>query len=160
MVTIRPVTRADLPTLLALLEAKADFDGARSTLRANLENLEAELFAPIPTAMAIVAVEGGAVLGMATYYATFSSFVMRPGLWLDDLYVYEHHRKKGVGESLLRWLCRLAWSNGCGRTDWVVAVSNVNGRDFYARMGATIDESVRLARLDERAIRALADGNV
>jgi len=156
MTTVRAVTEADLPSLLALLEAKAEFDGMRTTLRATLDNLRAELFATSPSAKAIVAVESGVVVGMATYYATFSSFIMKPGIWLDDLYVYESHRGKGIGRLLIKWLCELAERSGWGRIDWVVAATNEKGRDFYSRLGATIFESVRLARLEGRAIRALA----
>jgi GNAT superfamily N-acetyltransferase len=156
MTTVRAVTEADLPALLALLEAKAEFDGARGTLRATLDNLRAELFAAHPGAQAIVAVEAGVIVAMATYYATFSSFIMKPGLWLDDLYVHEQHRGQGIGRQLIKWLCELAAKNGWGRIDWIVAERNESGRGFYTGLGATIFESVRLARLDEAAIRALA----
>jgi GNAT superfamily N-acetyltransferase len=156
MTTVRAVTETDLPSLLALLEAKAEFDGARATLRATLDNLRAELFATRPGAQAIVAVESGAIVAMATYYATFSSFIMKPGIWLDDLYVDERHRGKGIGRELVKWLCELAARSGCGRIDWLVAELNQSGRAFYTGLGATIFESLRLARLDEAAIRALA----
>jgi GNAT superfamily N-acetyltransferase len=92
---------------------------------------------------------------MATYYETFSSFIAKPCLWLDDLFVYESHRSKGIGLALVQHLCRVAHELGCGRIDWVVAESNAKGKEFYSRLGASIFESVRLARFDERAIQAI-----
>ncbi len=93
---------------------------------------------------------------MATYYRTFSSFIAKPCLWLDDLFVYESYRSKGVGRALLRQLCHLASEQGCGRIDWVVAANNDSGKTFYKELGASIFESVHLARLDEQGILALA----
>ena len=156
MITVAPVTRTQLPELLGLLQAKADFDGARPNLRANLRNLEHELFSANARIKAILAMRDGGVVGMATYHAIFSSFLVRPGIWLDDLYVDSAHRKAGVGEALLCSLCGEALKNGCARIDWIVSASNDNGLGFYARMGARVFTSGRLARLDEDAIRALA----
>lgn len=156
-IVVRQVTPEDLPDFLRLLEGKADFDGVRSTLKATLENLRAELFAPSPATRAVIAVKGTETVGMATYYDTFSSFLMKPGIWLDDLFVLAEHRKSGVGRALLAWLCREAVAHGCARIDWTVAAENDNGRGFYVQMGATISEVVRLARLNEVAIRKLAD---
>ncbi len=155
-IVVRLVTPEDLPDLLRLLEGKADFDGVRPTLKATLENLREELFAPRPATRAVIAVKGTEAVGMATFYDTFSSFLMKPGIWLDDLFVMAEHRKGGVGRALLAWLCREAVAHGCARIDWIVAAQNDNGRGFYEQMGATISEVVRLARLNEDAIRRLA----
>lgn len=156
MITVASVTRAKLPELLRLLESKADFDGARPKLRANLGNLEHELFSANPRVKAILATRNGEIVGMATYHAIFSSFLVRPGIWLDDLYVDSAHRKAGVGEAILGALCEEALTNGCARIDWIVNASNDNGLGFYARMGAQVFASGRLARLDEEAMQTLA----
>jgi GNAT superfamily N-acetyltransferase len=157
-VIVRPVEAADIPDLLRLLRAKAAFDGAADALRATEDKLAHELLAPNAAARAIVAVADGRVVGMATYFQTFSSFLLKPGLWLDDLFVDEAYRQQGVGRHLMIWLCREAESRGCVRIDWIVAANNENGRGFYERMGATIFEGVRLARIDEHSIRAHALG--
>lgn len=154
-VLIRNVREQELPQLLALLRAKAEFDGVAHSLVATVETLRAALFSGASMAKAIVAVVGGELVGMATYYATFSSFMAKPCLCLDDLYVYETHRSRGIGRALVKHLCEIAHAQGCGRIDWVVATLNANGRGFYTRLGASIFESVRLVRLDENAIRAL-----
>jgi GNAT superfamily N-acetyltransferase len=156
MIDIRPIEPGDLDGFLALLQAKADFDGARAALLATTDNLREELFSANPRCFAIVAIEGDTIIGMATYFATYSSFIMKPGIWLDDLYVKESHRKNGVGIAILRWICKLATKKGAARVDWIVADTNVNGQGFYRHLGAEIIDAVRLARFDERAIQTLA----
>ncbi len=158
-IVVRPVAPEDIPELLRLLRAKAEFDGVPHLLRATPENLRDALFSAHPTAHAIVAVVDGAVVGMATYFQTYSSFLMKPGLWLDDLYVDEPHRNAGVGRALLTDLCQTAANNDCARIDWIVAADNDDGRRFYRSMGAEIFETVRLARIHEATIRAHAEGD-
>lgn len=82
--------------------------------------------------------------------------MMRPGLWLDDLFIEEKYRKHGLGRRLISWLCREAAHDGCARIDWIVANENDNGKGFYERMGATIHENVRLVRLEGEALRCQA----
>jgi hypothetical protein len=82
---IRSVREAELPALFALIQAKAAFDGCPESLVATVESLRTALFAPHPLAHALVAEVDGRLVGMATYYAIFSSFIAKPGLWLDDL---------------------------------------------------------------------------
>ena len=146
---IRPVVKTEMPELLALIRAKAEFDGGLGSLVASTESLHDALFAERPNAYALVAEVAGELVGMATYYATFSSFIARPGLWMDDLFVYERFRGHGVGEALVCELCRVAKSGGCARVDWVVSAANERGKKFYSRIGATIFEKGRLARLNE-----------
>jgi GNAT superfamily N-acetyltransferase len=153
---IRSIVKSELPELLDLIRAKAEFDGCPDTLRATVESLEDAIFAPHPLAHALVAVVDGRIVGMATYYAIFSSFIAKPGLWLDDLFVYDSFRGRGVGEELMKALCRLAKESGCGRVDWHVSAFNERGQKFYRRIGATISEKAKLVRLGEEQIHALA----
>ncbi|MEY4564960.1 MAG: hypothetical protein RLZZ618_4237 [Pseudomonadota bacterium] len=153
-ILVHSVAAEHIPDLLRLLRAKAAFDGADASLLATEESLADELLRVNPIARAIVATAGDKVVGMATYFQTFSSFLVKPGLWLDDLFVEEAYRMQGVGRQLLSWLCREAAAKGCARIDWIVAADNDNGQDFYNRMGATIFENVRLARMDEAVIHA------
>lgn len=95
--------------------------------------------------------------GIATFYDIYSTFIAKPGIWLDDLFVYEDYRKYGVGKALMSKLCSIARDRGCGRIDWIAARDNDNGRGFYHSIGAKIYEEVRHSRLDERAINSLAD---
>lgn len=93
---------------------------------------------------------------MATYYAIFSSFIAKPDLWLDDLFVYDSFRGRGIGEALVKELCSIAKEGGCGRVDWHVSNFNDRGKKFYRRIGASISEKARLVRLGEEQIHALA----
>lgn len=154
---IRSVLKSELTQLLALIRAKAVFDGCPETLRATKESLREAIFAPHPRACALVAEVDGQIVGMATYYSTFSSFIAKPGLWLDDLFVYDEFRGFGVGEALVKRLCVIAKAGGCGRVDWHVSAFNERGQKFYRRIGASISEKARLVRLDEAQIGALAD---
>lgn len=156
MINIRPIEPNDLDDFLALLQAKADFDGAGTTLLVTTDNLREEFFSANPRCCAVVALDGDSIIGMATYFTTYSSFIMKPGIWLDDLYVKQSHRKNGAGVAILHWLCKLAAKNGAARIDWIVADTNVNGQDFYRHLGAEIIDTVKLARFNEMAIQTLA----
>ena len=85
---IRPVWKSEIPDLFALICAKAEFDGNAASLLVTVDSLHEALFAERPLANALVAEVGGKLIGMVTYYAIFSSFIARPGLWMDDLFVY------------------------------------------------------------------------
>lgn len=156
-IAVQPVQPEHIPELLRLLRAKARFDGAEQGLLATEESMASELFGPNPKAQAIVATVGGKVAGMATYFQTFSSFLVKPGLWLDDLFVDEPFRGQGLGRELLRSLCKQAAASGVARIDWIVSTENEGGKDFYRRMGATIFEGVRLARIEEASIHEYAN---
>ena len=153
---IRQVHQSELPALLDLIKAKAEFDGCPESLKASVESLHESLFAQQPLAHALVAEVDGKIIGMATYYSIFSSFISKPGLWLDDLFVYEEARNLGVGEALMKRLCLIAKTGGCGRVDWHVSNFNERGKKFYRRIGAEISEKARLVRMTESQIHTLA----
>lgn len=157
---IRKVKESELNDLLSLLKAKAEFDGCPESLRATEANLHEALFSDRPMAHALVAVEDGALVGMATYFSIFSTFIVKPGLWLDDLYVYESYRGRGIGKALIERLCKIADETECGRVDWLVSKHNERGQKFYESIGATISEKARLVRLNEEGIKQLAAENV
>jgi GNAT superfamily N-acetyltransferase len=155
---IRHVEESESSQLFALLQAKAEFDGCPESLCATVATLREAIFAERPLAHALVAEVDGRLVGMATYYSIFSSFSAKPGLWLDDLYVYEEYRSQSVGRKLMERLCQIAQDGGCGRVDWHVSGVNERGMEFYRSIGATISETAKLVRLGEGAIRELAHG--
>ena len=157
-IQIRPAIEADLPDLLGLIRAIAQFDGCLDSVKVDVETLRAAFFSDRPKANALVAVIGGKAVGMATYYPIFSSFIGKPGIWLDDLYICEEYRRHGIGRALMTKLCEIAYHTGCVRIDWIVAQDNANGLGFYKRLGAQIFETVRQARLDEAAIAGVYVG--
>lgn len=153
---IRNVEEKDLSDILSLIRAKAEFDGCLNSLQSKETEVHDAFLSPEPKAKAIVAEVGGKVIGIATYYNIYSTFIAKPGIWLDDLYVYEEHRQTGAGKELMKGLCNIALETDCGRIDWIVARDNENGRKFYESIGAQIFEEVRHSRLDENAITKLA----
>ncbi len=155
---IRDIEKSDIHAVLQIIRAKAEFDGCLDSLRTTEEDIDSAFFSHQPKARAIVAEVSGKLVGIATYYSIYSTFIAKPGLWLDDLYVYREHRKSGAGKALIQKLCSIAKATGCGRIDWIVARDNHNGRGFYESVGANIFEDIRHARLDEDAIHKLAIG--
>lgn len=151
---IRNVKESDLAPLLELIMAKAAFDGCPNSPKATVDSLRKALFSSNPVAHALVAEAEGQIVGMATYYAIFSSFISKPGLWLDDLFVQESSRNLGIGEALMSRLCSIAAAGSCGRGH--VSRSNERGKDYYRRLGATISENERLVRMTDGTILAFA----
>lgn len=147
---------ADLDAMLALIRGKAEFDGCLQHFRSTSVDLYDAFFSAVPKAHALIAERDGRVLGIATFYPIYSTFIAKSGIWLDDLFVWPADRGCGAGKALLRGLASLARSRGDGRVDWIVARDNEQGRGFYEGMGAKIFEEVRHARLDEVAIARLA----
>jgi len=153
---IREIEEKDLGDILSLIQAKADFDGCLDSLQSKEPEIYDAFLSSSPKAKAIVAEIDGKVIGIATYYNIYSTFIAKSGIWLDDLYVYEGYRQSGAGKELMKSLCNIALKTDCGRIDWVVAKDNENGRGFYESIGANIFEEVRHSRLDESAINRLA----
>ncbi len=155
---VRKIEKKDLEDILSLIKAKADFDGCLDALKLEEEDVREAFFSNEPKAKAIVVEEAGKVFGLATYYSIYSTFIGKPGIWLDDLFIYKGNRKSGAGKLLMKHLCQIAIDEGCGRIDWIVARDNCNGREFYESIGAKIFEEVRHSRLDQNAIYKLAQG--
>lgn len=146
----------DVGLILRFIRKKADFDGVPHWVEATEEQLRTELFGPQPKAFVLFAEMSGQVVGFAIYFLTFSSFLARPGIWLDDLFVNEETRSLGVGKALLTHLAKIADERGYGRVEWVTAAHNAKGLAFYQRNGAKVQEVVRVLRLDRAAISRLA----
>jgi GNAT superfamily N-acetyltransferase len=155
-ITIREATPQDVGIILGFIRKKAAFDGVPHWVEATEEVLHRELFGQQPKAFVLFAEVGGQVIGFAIYFLTFSSFIARPGIWLDDLYVDESARGQGIGKAMLAHLAKLADERGYGRVEWVTAASNANGLAFYQRNGAKVQDRIRVLRLDRTAISNLA----
>ncbi|MBD2459844.1 GNAT family N-acetyltransferase [Oscillatoria sp. FACHB-1407] len=151
-VTIRPANVEDLPAILELLHLKAEFDGCPESLTATPEQLKQDLFGENVLSYVLLAEVNGSPAGFATYHRIYSTFIAKPGIWLDDLYLKPQFRSQGIGRSLILKLCEIAQKMGCGRIDWTVAFGNDPAIAFYKAMGANLMESVRLCRLTEEAI--------
>ncbi|HUE15688.1 MAG TPA: GNAT family N-acetyltransferase [Planctomycetaceae bacterium] len=155
MITTRFATESDTPTILELIHLKADFDGVPNSVQATNQSLREGLFSDHPQAQVILAELDGHVIGMASFHSHYSTFITKPGIWLDDLFVRETYRGAGAGEALMIHLAKICLSRGGGRIEWSTAARNELGIKFYERIGSVVLQGSRLTRLSEDALNRL-----
>jgi GNAT superfamily N-acetyltransferase len=153
---IRPATRGDVPLLLELIGELADYERLRDEVVLDAALLEEHLFGERPAAEAVLASVGGEAVGYALFFPTFSTFLGRPGLWLEDLFVLPAHRRGGVGRAVLLHVAGLADARGCGRLEWSALDWNEPALAFYRELGARCMPEWHLHRLDGAALAAVA----
>lgn len=130
---IREAEEADVDTILALIEELADYEKLRHEAQASAELLREHLFGPSPAAhVLLVEAPGGEIAGMALWFRTFSTFLGKPGIWLEDLFVRPEHRGAGYGKALLERLRTMTDA----RVEWTVLDWNQPSIDFYESLGA------------------------
>jgi len=157
MMSIRVATIDDVPLVLALIRELADYEKRSHEVVADEVLVREGLFGKRPAAEALVAeVDGGAV-GFALYFQTFSTFLGRVGIHLEDLFVRPAARRRGVGRALLVHLARLAVERGCGRFEWTVLDWNSAAISFYQSLGAVPLSEHRMFRLTGEALRRTAE---
>ena len=154
--TLRPATAADLPAIVGLIRELAEYEKLAHLVVVTAESLAPHLFGPRPAAEAVVGEVDGRVVAFALFFTNFSTFLGRPGLYLEDLYVQPAHRGSGLGKALLQHLGALAVDRGCGRFEWSVLDWNENAIRFYESMGATVMPDWRICRVTGPALTALA----
>lgn len=155
---IRPATREDVPLLLELIGALADYERLRDELHATPELLERHLFGERPAAETVLAEVDGEAVGYALFFPTFSTFLARPGMWLEDLFVLPARRRGGVGRALLEHVAQLAFARGCGRLEWSALDWNEPALAFYRGLGARRLPEWHLHRLDGAALLRFGGG--
>jgi GNAT superfamily N-acetyltransferase len=153
---LRPAAPADAVALVGLIGELAEFERLTHLMEVTPERLAAHLFGPRPAAEAVVAERDGRLVAFALYFANFSTFLGRPGLYLEDLYVQPQERGRGTGRALLEHLGALAVERGCGRFEWSVLDWNVDAIRFYEGMGATLLPDWRICRVAGDALRRYA----
>ena len=136
MLNIRPATRADAATIASLVRELAEYEKLSHEALARPEDFLRELESPNPVIHVLIADWNGEPAGLALYFFNFSTFVGRPGLYLEDLFVRPALRSLGVGRALLRALARVAEARGCGRMEWAVLDWNEPALKFYQTLGA------------------------
>ena len=133
---VRPATEHDLPVILELIRELAIYEREPDAVEATVEDLRRDGFGEQPRFHVALAEDGGAAVGFALYFFTYSTWQGRPGLHLEDLFVRPSHRGRGLGKALLVELARVAVRRGCGRYQWQVLDWNAPAIDFYERLGA------------------------
>lgn len=153
---IRFATPADVDTLWALILELARYEKLEHEVAATRELLDTHLFGARRFAEALVSEDGGAIVGFALFFHTYSTFLSRPGLYLEDLFVLPEHRRKGHGRALIGEVARIAVDRGCGRFEWSVLDWNAPAIAFYRALGATIMHDWRICRVTGDALSNLA----
>lgn len=144
---IRPATPADVPIIFQLIQALAAYEKLSHAVTGTEEALRQHLFGDRPYAEVLLAYTPAEVIGYALFFTTYSTFLTRPGLWLEDLFVLPAYRRQGVGTALLKALARLASDRDYGRIEWSVLDWNTPAIQFYDRIGATVLPDWRICRL-------------
>jgi len=152
---IRPARREDVGVVHVMIRALAEYEKLAHLCVATEADLEAALFGPRPAAEVLIAWKGPDPAAFALFFQNFSTFLGRPGLWLEDLYVRPEYRRQGCAQGLLRTLAALAVDRGCGRFEWAVLDWNAPAIDFYRALGATILSDWRIVRLAGAALTEL-----
>jgi GNAT superfamily N-acetyltransferase len=155
---LRPATAADLPSVIALIRALADFEKLPGPDEAAAARFTADFAMTPPRFELLVATVDDEVVGYALYFLTYSTFLARPSLYLEDLFVRPDVRARGIGRSLLKRLAGLATERGCGRFEWTVLDWNTHAQTFYRSVGAAILTEWQVCRVDGDRLTALRDG--
>jgi len=155
-VTIRPATQDDLPLIVRLIRALAEYERLLDQCFATEAAMREHLFGPRPYCEALIAEDAQGPAGFALYFFSFSTFKAKPGLWLEDLFVLPEHRGHGVGKALLVKLAQVALERGCGRFEWSVLDWNEPAIGFYKRLGATLMDEWTICRVEGEALQQLA----
>jgi GNAT superfamily N-acetyltransferase len=155
---IRPATPADVTHIQSMIVELAVFEKLEHLVVATEEKLHEGLFGAQPACEAIVGEADGEVVTFALFFHNFSTFLTKRGLYLEDLYVRQSQRGKGIGSRMLKHLARLAVERGCGRFEWSVLDWNTPAINFYQSMGAEIMPDWRICRVTGAPLEALAKG--
>ncbi len=156
----RFATEMDVETILDLIKELAAYEHLSHEVTADAETLRQSLFGSRKTAEVLLAEYEGIAVGYALFFHNFSTFKGKPGLYLEDLFVKEAYRGKGIGEGLFRQVARVARERGCARMEWAVLNWNDPAFRFYHRFGATPLKEWTIFRLAEKALGQVSSSSV
>jgi len=157
--TIRPATPADVGTILNFIHALAVYERAPDAVAATEQDLLRDGFGDQPYYSCLIAEHNGVPAGFAFYFFDYSTWLGRPGIYLEDLFVHPEFRGLGIGKALLRRVAAIAVEKGCARLKWQVLDWNTPAIDFYQAMGAEFMDEWRTVRLSGPALEHLAGGS-
>lgn len=156
-VIIRPVTPDDVTLLFELINALAEYEKLSGLVTGNVDLLKKHLFSDRPFAEAILAEKDGLGVGFALFFYNYSTFLTKPGIYLEDLFILPEYRQQGIGKSLLIYLAKLAIERDCGRLEWSVLDWNEPAIKFYQKMGADILPDWRICRVTDTSLKQLSE---
>jgi GNAT superfamily N-acetyltransferase len=155
-IRIEPATAADVPLVLTFIRELAEYEGLSHEVVATEEGLRSHLFGERSVAEVLIAYDGDRPVGFALYFPSYSTFLGKPGLYLEDLLVRPDARGRGVGRLLLERLARIAVERGWGRLEWRVLDWNSPAIGFYRKLGAEPLDDWTVFRVTGEALQALA----
>jgi GNAT superfamily N-acetyltransferase len=159
-ITIVPASESDVPVILRMINGLAEYERLSHQVVATEDSLRETLFGPRPAAEVVLAYDGDEPVGFALFFHNYSTFMGRPGLYLEDLFVVPSWRGRGVGRLLLTHLAAIAVERRCGRMEWAVLDWNESAIGFYRRLGASLLDDWRICRLTGDALVRAASAAV
>lgn len=156
MISIRPATAADAQLVFDFIVELAVYEKAKHEVKTSVAELSENLFGSAAKARALVVSIDGKPAGYAVYFYTFSTWLGKNGIWLEDVYVSPAYRGKGAGKALLKHVARIAVKEGCGRFEWSVLDWNTPSIEFYKSLGAKHMEEWDIYRVTGDALTRLA----
>jgi GNAT superfamily N-acetyltransferase len=154
--SLKMATEEDVPLILSFIKGLAEYERLADAVIATEDGLRQTLFGPRPYAECVIARWQGQPAGFALFFHNYSTFLGRPGIYLEDLFVKPELRGQGVGRALLQFLARLAQERNCGRLEWSVLDWNESAIGFYKSLGAVRLEEWTIFRLKDEALSRLA----
>jgi GNAT superfamily N-acetyltransferase len=156
---IRPAVPADVPTIASLIRALAEYEKLAHEVVLDEARLQEHLFGPRPFAEVLIAEVEGRSVGFALFFHNYSTFLGRPGIYLEDLFVLPEYRGHGLGKALLAGLAQLAVERECGRLEWAVLDWNEPSIRFYESLGAVAKKEWIIYRTTGDSLAKLAEKN-
>jgi GNAT superfamily N-acetyltransferase len=156
-IRVREAIPDDVPLILSLIKELAEYERLSHEVVATEDSLKEWLFGERPVAEVLIGEYGEQPAGFALYFHNFSTFLGKPGIYLEDLYVRPRFRRSGIGKSMLAHLARLARERGCGRVEWSVLDWNEPSIRFYESLGAVAMDDWTVHRMTGEALERLAD---
>jgi GNAT superfamily N-acetyltransferase len=154
---IRPAEPSDSGTVFELVQGLAEYEKLADTVTGNAELLHQHLFGEPKYIEVILAEIDGQAVGFAMFFHNYSSYLTKPGIYLEDIYIIPEYRQQGIGKTLLIKVAQIAVERDCGRIEWNVLDWNVSAQEFYYQMGAEMVEDWRICRLNRENLIKLAN---
>ena len=156
-IEIKPATIKEVSTILDFIKKLAEYEKLSSQVTATEKKLENSLFGKKPEAEVLLAYLNNKPIAIAIFFHNYSTFLAQKGLYLEDLFVLEEYRNKGIGKKLLQYLAKLAIKRNCGRFEWSVLDWNTPAINFYKNIGAEIKSEWLTTQLTGKALKSFAE---
>ncbi len=157
---IHPATPNDVPDIFALIKALAEYEKLSHQVTGSVEDLQEHLFGSRVYAETIIAQWEDQTVGFALFFANYSTFLTKPGIYLEDLFVLPNYRRRGIATAMISYLGKLAVARDAGRLEWSVLDWNQSAIAFYEKIGATVLPDWRTCRVTGNELNNLAANSI